>query len=1092
MSRRTDLKKILILGSGGIVIGQACEFDYSGTQAARALMREGYEVVLVNSNPATIMTDPELSHRTYIEPLTTESVDKILEREKPCAILPTVGGQTALNLAVALHREGLLQKHKVELLGASLTSIQLAEDRQQFRQLMIDNDIDVPNSQVVSTVEKALEFIEQAGYPVILRPSYTLGGAGGGFAHNEEELREACENGFHESPVGEVLIEESIAGWKEFELEVVRDRVGNFIVVCTIENIDPMGVHTGDSITVAPAITLSDPEYQKMRNWSRTIMNVVGVETGGSNVQFAVDPKTGRMIVIEMNPRVSRSSALASKATGFPIAKVAAQLAVGYTLDEIDNEITGTTPCSFEPALDYMVVKIPRWDFAKFPGVSGKLGPSMQSVGEVMAISRSFLEAFQKGFRSLECGWDGLPSPKASRAQILKDVLTPTPERLLQVMAIMRDSLREGRVPSETLQSLHESTRIDPWFLDQFARLVEGEASVLEPWTPESLREWKCLGFSDRRLGELTGRTEAQVRELREEWKIYPCFQRVDTCAAEFPAQTPYLYSSYQASVDEAQVSSRDKVMILGSGPNRIGQGIEFDYCCVHASFALREAGIESVMVNCNPETVSTDYDTSDRLYFEPLTFEDVWNVVRTESQSGRLLGVIVQMGGQTPLKLARQLHEAGVPLLGDGLAAIERTEDRELFQNLIEEIGLYQPRGAMAKNLSEARALAESIGYPVLLRPSFVLGGRAMAMVPDESSLEHFVLSALEVSENRPLLLDKFLEDAVELDVDCLGDGKDTYIAGILRHIEEAGIHSGDSTCVLPPYQVSPRHLDVIREAVRKIGKKLGLVGLMNVQFAIQKDRVFVIEVNPRASRTVPFIAKATGLPLAHMATHLLLGKSLAEVGMTDEPSVDGFFVKAPLIPFRKFPSFDALLGPEMRSTGEVMGQDKTFGIAYAKSQQSAGTPLPSRPGGALFTVNDSDKPKILEAARKLSSMGFALIATPGTAAFFRNADLGEVREISKIGKGDQSLLELIASSEIALVVNTPSAGSNLAHGRLIRRQAVQSGTPLITTVAALQAAVEGIQAVQHCSWGVRAVQDWIGPTKCIELKQLTCASRR
>lgn len=1074
MPRRSDLKKILILGSGGIVIGQACEFDYSGTQAARVLKREGYEVVLVNSNPATIMTDPEMSHRTYIEPLSVEAVDLIMERERPCAVLPTVGGQTALNLAVDLHNAGVLEKHGVELLGASLQSIQLAEDRQMFRQAMLDCQIDVPNSRVVRTVEEALDFTGQFGFPVILRPSYTLGGSGGGFAYDEDELREACANGFRESPVSEVLIEESIAGWKEFELEVVRDGASNFIVVCTIENIDPMGVHTGDSITVAPALTLTDPEYQKMRDWARIIMDKIGVETGGSNVQFAVDPQSGRMIVIEMNPRVSRSSALASKATGFPIAKVAAQLAVGYTLDEIQNEITGTTPCSFEPALDYMVVKIPRWDFAKFPGVSGRLGPSMQSVGEVMAISRSFLEALQKGFRSLECGLDGLPSPGPNSDITTDQGLQATPDRLRYVLQAMRDTLIDGRVPVSTVESLYQKTRIDPWFLDQFAQMVEAEARISEEWTPELLKYLKGLGFSDARLAALSGREEAEVRSLRERWNLYPRYQRVDTCAAEFPAQTPYLYSSYRATVDEAHISARDKVIILGSGPNRIGQGIEFDYCCVHASMALREAGIESIMVNCNPETVSTDYDTSDRLYFEPLTLEDVWNVIRTETAQGRLLGVVVALGGQTPLKLARPLQDLGVKLLGDGLEAIERTEDRELFQQLIQELGLRQPQGALARNLEQARRYAQEIGYPVLLRPSYVLGGRAMALIPDQESLEKYAVSALEVSEQKPLLLDKFLENAVEYDVDCLGDGTDTHIAGILQHIEEAGIHSGDSACVIPPHQSPDGALDQIRQAVKKLGAKLQLTGLMNVQFALQEGEVYVIEVNPRASRTVPFLAKATGLPLARMATHLLLGRTLQEVGMVDEPLVQGFFVKAPLLPFRKFPAFDALLGPEMRSTGEVMGQDTNFGDAYAKSQRSAGTPLPASPGEVLLTVNDSDKPKVLPLARELLQLDYRLVATPGTAAYLAEHGLA-VEEIPKITETNRALLERIASGRIVMVANTPTPGCNLADGRLIRKEAVQSGHPLITTIPAVQAAVAGIKALRQSSWGVRAIQDWL-----------------
>jgi carbamoyl-phosphate synthase large subunit len=1087
--KRTDLKKILVLGSGGIVIGQACEFDYSGTQAVRALRAEGYEVVLVNSNPATIMTDPELADRTYIEPLTVSCLRKILAKERPCALLPTVGGQTALNLAMELAEQGVLAEFEVELLGASVQAIQLAEDRQQFRQVVLQAGLDVPASVTVTSVEEAVAFARQAGYPLIVRPSFTLGGSGGGFAADEAELRDVCASGLAESPVNQVLVEESISGWKEFELEVVRDKADNFVVVCTIENLDPMGVHTGDSITVAPAMTLTDPEYQKMRNWSRQIMNLVGVETGGSNVQFAVNPVDGRLIVIEMNPRVSRSSALASKATGFPIAKVAARLAVGYTLDELRNEITGTTPCSFEPALDYMVVKIPRWDFAKFPGAEHKLGPTMKSVGEVMAIGRSFLEALQKGFRSLETGRDGLPSDSGDLSehdeQALTDALSPTPDRLTVVMQLLRSSLTQAateaeegggespRVPLEMLEKLYRLTRIDPWFLDQLAQMAEWEVRVTGPWSPQLLRGAKAAGFSDARLAKLSGRSEAEVARQREEWGITPCFQRVDTCAAEFEARTPYLYSSYRATVDEAEVSERDKVIILGSGPNRIGQGIEFDYCCVHASLALREAEIESIMINCNPETVSTDYDTSDRLYFEPLTFEDVMAIIATESARGRLLGVVVQLGGQTPLKLASRLAEAGVPILGGGVEAIERSEDREQFQALLNDLELRQPKGALAADLGQAQTLAQELGYPVLLRPSYVLGGRAMAIVHDESSLERFVAEALDVSEHRPVLIDKFLEDAVEVDVDCLGDGENVVIAGILQHIEEAGVHSGDSACVIPPYKVSMYHVTMIREAAIKLGKALGLRGLMNVQFAICDDLVYIIEVNPRASRTVPFLAKATGKPLARLATHLMLGRSLAEVGLREDPTVDGFFVKEALVPFRKFPGTDTLLGPEMRSTGEVMGQDKSFGNAFAKSQMSAGWALPTS-GVALFTVNDFDKGSMLLVARDLARMGFSLVATAGTADFFERAGQ-TVRRVAKVGEEGSTLLEEILGRGFDLVVNIPGEGASYEDGGLIRRAVIESNIPLITTTSAAQAAVSGIRALREESWGVRAVQDWM-----------------
>lgn len=1073
MPRRNDLKKILVLGSGGIVIGQACEFDYSGTQAVRALKTEGYQVVLVNSNPATIMTDPELSDRTYIEPLSVPTLTRIIDKERPCAILPTVGGQTALNLAVELAEAGILEQYGVELLGASLKAIALAEDRQLFRQAMLDAGLDVPNSLTVQTVDAALAFAQEVGYPVIVRPSFTLGGSGGGFAHDPEELARVAAQGLHESPVTQVLVEESISGWKEYEVEVVRDAADNFVVVCSIENIDPMGVHTGDSITVAPAITLTDPEYQTLRNWSKQIMNIVGVETGGSNVQFAVHPETGRLIVIEMNPRVSRSSALASKATGFPIAKVAARLAVGYTLDELTNEITGHTPCSFEPALDYVVVKVPRWDFEKFPGAQAKLGPSMKSVGEVMAIGRSFLEAFQKAFRSLECGLDGLPGALCAEA-CLSDALSPTPQRLSALMAYLRGAVKNGEVPEEAFQQVQSLTGIDPWFLDQFALMVELESEIRQGWTPESLAKAKKNGFSDAVLAELSDKTELQIRALRQEWGITPNFQRVDTCAAEFQAHTPYLYSSYRATVDEAEVSEKQKVIILGSGPNRIGQGIEFDYCCVHAAQALKECGIESVMINCNPETVSTDYDTSDRLYFEPLTFENVMDIVELEKSKGELLGVIVQLGGQTPLKLASQLQASGVQILGDGLQAIEVCEDRKKFQQLLQGLEVAQPVGAIARDLEHAAELAEEIGYPVLLRPSYVLGGRAMAIVSDQEALHTFGQEALLVAAESHLLIDQFLEDAVEADVDCLGDGQNVVIAGILQHIEEAGVHSGDSACVIPPYKLSACELSQIREIAVKLGKALGLVGLMNVQFAIKDGKVYVIEVNPRASRTVPFLAKATGLPFARYATQLLLGQSLEEIGFTEEPTVEGYFVKEALIPFRKFPGCSTLLGPEMRSTGEVMGQGLSFGRAFSKSQVSAGCPLP-KGGKVLFTVNDSDKPVLVPVAKALSEMGFELYGTPGTAAYFQQQGL-QVTSVPPLTAQDTTLLEIIQDGTINLVVNTPLLGASYVDGSRIRRAVIEKGTALISTTSAAHAAVEGIRALQAGEFSVRAVQDWRG----------------
>lgn len=1054
--KRNDLKKILVLGSGGIVIGQACEFDYSGTQAVKALRQEGYQVVLVNSNPATIMTDPEMADATYVEPLSVPFVTRVIQKERPCAILPTVGGQTALNLAMQLHEAGILERYGVQLLGASVEAIQLAEDRQRFRQAMIDIGIDVPSSQTVTEVEEALEFAQTTGYPVIVRPSFTLGGSGGGMAHHPEELRAIAEQGLRLSPVGQVLIEESVAGWKEFELEVIRDRKDNFIVVCSIENVDPMGVHTGDSITVAPALTLTDKEYQKMREWARQILHKVGVETGGSNVQFGVNPHNGRLVVIEMNPRVSRSSALASKATGFPIAKVAAKLAVGYTLDEIPNDITGTTPCSFEPVIDYVVVKIPRWDFAKFPGADSRLGPQMKSVGEVMALGRTFCEALQKGLRSLEIGLDGL-SPARGDHDLL-----PHPERLLCV----GDAFRQG----QSLAQVYTATSIDPWFLDQIQQIVELEGSVLE-----NLLQAKKLGFSDAQIARLTGLTQAQVRERRCQAGIRPHFQRVDTCAAEFEAQTPYLYSSYHATQDEAPPSDRDKVLILGSGPNRIGQGIEFDFCCVHASLALRQQRVEAIMLNCNPETVSTDFDISDRLYFEPLTLEDVLNVVEHESGRGQFLGVIVQLGGQTPLKLVSQLEAAGVPILGSGSRPIDLAEDRERFAQLVQQLGLTQPRSAMAGTLQEARKVAQQVGYPVLVRPSYVLGGRGMAIVSDDRSLDRFVEEALQVSEQRPVLIDQFLEDAVEVDVDCLCDGQQVVVAGILQHIEEAGVHSGDSACVMPPYKVSQFHLDRIRQHCQDLGLALEVKGLMNVQFAIQEDQVYVLEVNPRASRTAPFVSKAIGISLPRLATLVMLGRSLQELDFTREPVVDGFYVKEALLPFLKFPGADSLLGPEMRSTGEVMGHDQNFGWAFAKSQVSAGCPLPVG-GMALFTVNDYDKGAMLKMARDLQRLGFHLMATGGTAQFFERADL-EVRSVLKVSQGSPNVVDAIRAGEVQIVFNTPLTGPDYNDGKAIRRAAIDFGIPLITTTSAATAAVSGIRALLGGEWSVRPLQRALTP---------------
>jgi len=1090
MPKRTDIHSILIIGSGPIVIGQACEFDYSGTQACKALKAEGFRIVLVNSNPATIMTDPELADATYIEPLTVDMLEMIIARERPDALLPTVGGQTGLNLAVALAETGVLDRYGVQLIGASVEAMKLAEDRLLFKAAMEEVGLAVPKSGVAASVAEALDLAGSVtGYPVIIRPSFTLGGSGGGIARNEVELRALAERGIQESPVGTVLIEESVLGWKEYELEVMRDGADNFVVVCSIENFDPMGVHTGDSITVAPAQTLSDPEYQVLRNMARQVIARIGVETGGSNIQFAVNPKDGRVVVIEMNPRVSRSSALASKATGFPIAKIAARLAVGYRLDEIPNDITRVTPASFEPTIDYVVVKIPRWDFAKFPGVPPTLDTQMRSVGEVMAIGRTFKEALQKGLRSLEIGLSGL-EPQISKgtvnlrglgiqrevADVQSLLAVPTPQRLFNVA----DALRAG-VPIETIA---EISQLDPWFLAQIQEIVELEAELKEHTLAsipaELLREAKRYGFSDRQLADLLGQvSELDVRQRRVTLGIQPVFHRVDTCAAEFEAHTPYLYSTYETS-DEAAPTDRPKVIILGGGPNRIGQGIEFDYCCVHAAFALSELGYETIMVNCNPETVSTDYDTSDRLYFEPLTLEDVLNIVECEScglrgrqLNGRpsLAGVIVQFGGQTPLKLAIPLQHAGVPILGTSPDAIDLAEDRERFGRLLDELDIPQPAHGTARSLGEARAVAREIGYPVLVRPSYVLGGRAMAICFAEPDLEHFITEAIAVAPDHPVLIDHYLEDAYEVDVDAVADGERVVIGGILQHIEEAGVHSGDSAMVLPPYKVSFYHLSIIREYTHMLGLALGVRGLMNVQFAIKDDIVYVLEVNPRASRTVPFISKATGIPLAKIAAKVMAGKTLAELGFIEEPKIDGFFVKEAVLPFKKFLGTDTLLGPEMRSTGEVMGHASHFGHAFAKAEMAAGSRLPLS-GTVLLSVNDFDKSNILKIGRDLINMGFRLVATHGTAEWLARVNL-PVEPINKVREGSPHVVDAIRAGQIDLIVNTPLGRGAHADGMAIRVAATQYDVPLITTLSAAQAAVNGIRALRAKELKVRSLQE-------------------
>jgi carbamoyl-phosphate synthase large subunit len=1048
MPKRTDLHSILIIGSGPIVIGQACEFDYSGTQACKALKEEGYRIILVNSNPATIMTDPEFADQTYVEPLTVGTLEKIIARERPDALLPTVGGQTGINLASELWEAGILQKYGVELIGANYDAIHTAEDRQLFKDAMVRIGIEVPRSGYAGLIEDALAVVEQIGYPVVIRPSFTLGGSGSGIAYNRNELVEIVTRGLDLSPVHKVLVEESVTGWKEFELEVMRDKADNVIVVCSIENFDPMGVHTGDSITVAPQQTLTNDEYQAMRDEAKRIIRAIGVETGGSNIQFAVHPTTGRRLAIEMNPRVSRSSALASKATGFPIAKFAAKLAAGYTLDEIPNDITRKTPASFEPTIDYVVVKIPRFAFEKFRSTPPVLGLSMQSVGESMAIGRTFNEALQKGLRSLEIDVAGLQTRGITEREKVADLLrTATPERIFA----LGDALRAGW----TTEEIHQISAIDPWFIDNLQQIVRTEREIATISTPslEAMRRWKRLGFSDRQIAGLSGRTEWEVREERQQLGVRPVYKRVDTCAAEFAASTPYLYSTYEQEND-AEPTERDKVIILGSGPNRIGQGIEFDTCCVHAAFALREAGFETIMVNCNPETVSTDYDTSDRLYFEPLTLEDVLEIVDLEKPKG----VILQFGGQTPLKLAKDLAAAGVPLWGTSVDSIDIAEDRERFGQLVRQAGILVPEHGTAMTADEALAVAERIGYPVVVRPSYVLGGRAMAIVFDRDNLHQWARYAVEAAPEHPILVDRFLEDAFELDVDAISDGTTVVIAGIMEHIEEAGIHSGDSTTVIPAYLVPQRDQDRIRRRTIELARALNVVGLMNVQYAIAKGEIYVLEVNPRASRTVPYVSKATGVPFAKLAALVMSGRTLESLGLTHEPRVEGYFVKAPVFPFNRFPREDTLLGPEMKSTGEVMGSSPNFGEAYLKALQGAGARLPLG-GTAFISVNDNDKPGILRVGRELERLGFKIIATEGTREFLHVNGVDATLAL-KVHEGRPNVVDRMINHQVHLVINTPLGRSAFHDDTYIRRAALQYGIPCITTLSAAAACVEGIRS--------------------------------
>jgi carbamoyl-phosphate synthase large subunit len=1075
MPRRDDIHRILVIGSGPIIIGQACEFDYSGTQACKALREEGYEVVLVNSNPATIMTDPSVASRTYVEPLDARIVEMILERERPDAVLPTVGGQTGLNLTVELGKRGVFDRLGIELIGAKLGAIQMAEDRQAFKEAMAEIGLATPASGTACSLDSARELLAEIGFPVIIRPSFTLGGSGGGTAYNIEEFEQIVLAGIDASPVHQVLVEQSVLGWKEYELELMRDLRDNVVVICSIENFDAMGVHTGDSITVAPAQTLSDKEFQRMRNAAIDVIRKVGVETGGSNIQFAIDPDTGRMVVIEMNPRVSRSSALASKATGFPIAKIAAKLAVGYTLDEIPNDITRETPSSFEPTLDYVVVKTPRWAFEKFPSSSTVLGTQMKSVGEAMAIGRTFKEALQKAVRSLEIGRYGLGvddrnSVDASRLH--ERLITPNPDRLFYVHYAFQCGM--------TAEGVAELTRIDPWFLTQFEELVDLEGRLrsfaVETLPDPLLEKAKRDGFSDRRLAYLLGCTEDNVRDRRRRSGIVPVFKRVDTCAAEFEAKTPYLYSTYEEE-DETEPTDGRKVMILGGGPNRIGQGIEFDYCCCHASFALREEEIESIMVNCNPETVSTDYDTSDRLYFEPLTLEDVLRIVEVEQPDG----VIVQFGGQTPLGLALPLQANGVKILGTSPDSIDLAEDRHRFGSLLDELGIPAPEWGTARSLDEAREVAERIGYPVLVRPSYVLGGRAMFITHDESALADTMRSAIEASPEHPVLLDQFLEDAYEVDVDALCDGEDVVIAGIMQHIEEAGIHSGDSACVIPPFHPAiVERLDQLRDYTCRLAKALSVRGLMNVQFAIKDGVIYVLEVNPRASRTVPFVAKATGVPLAGIATKVMLGRRLRDLGLVEQPEVSGRFVKESVFPFMKFPGEDPVLGPEMRSTGEVMGTASEFGMAFAKAQIGAGLRVPLE-GTAFLSVNENDKQGLLPIARGLAELGFDLVATKGTGAFLRSNGI-ECAVVYKVLEGRPNVVDLMKNGEIDLILNTPLGGDSYFDEKAMRRTATLRSIPLVTTLSGGHATVEAIRAMRGGDYEVRSLQEIYGGLSTVE----------
>ncbi|MCY4310957.1 MAG: carbamoyl-phosphate synthase large subunit [Rhodospirillaceae bacterium] len=1074
MPKRTDLSAILIIGAGPIIIGQACEFDYSGTQAVKALKEEGFRVILVNSNPATIMTDPGLADATYVEPITPQMVEQILEKEKPDALLPTMGGQTALNTALALAESGTLERLGVELIGANREAIAKAENRLLFREAMDKIGLESPKSALISSLDKALEALDTIGLPAIIRPSFTLGGTGGGVAYNREEFEDIVSRGLRASPVSQVLIEESVLGWKEFEMEVVRDKADNCIIVCSIENIDPMGIHTGDSTTVAPALTLTDKEYQIMRNASIAVLREIGVETGGSNVQFAVDPETGRLVVIEMNPRVSRSSALASKATGFPIAKVAAKLAIGYTLDEIQNDITGVTPASFEPTIDYVVTKMPRFTFEKFAGAAPTLTTAMKSVGEAMSIGRTFAESVQKALRSMETGLNGLDPVDipGGRDSMIAKLAEPLPERLLVVAQAMREGISDP--------DIYNACKIDPWFLARIREIVEAEGEIKAGKLPEDRGDFlrlKALGFSDARLAALSGKTLADVTAARSSAHIHPVYKRIDTCAAEFASITPYMYSCYESGAQpecEADPSEQEKVIILGGGPNRIGQGIEFDYCCVHAVYALSAVGYETIMVNCNPETVSTDYDTADRLYFEPLTAEDVIEICLKEQATGTLKGVIVQYGGQTPLKLAHALEAAGIPILGTSPDAIDLAEDRDRFQRLLHQLGLRQPDNGAANSIEQAIAIADEIGYPILLRPSYVLGGRAMEIVHDESNLLRYMTEAVRVSGDNPVLIDGYLQDAIEVDVDAVSDGETVGIAGIMEHIEEAGIHSGDSACALPPHSLSAETVADIKRQVEILAKALGVVGLMNIQFAIKGQTIYILEVNPRASRTVPFVAKATGAPVAKIAARIMAGEKLIQFEIGMGPAKNHVAVKEAVFPFNRFPGVDVILGPEMKSTGEVMGLDADFGRAFAKSQLAAGVRL-LESGSVFVSVRDHDKDALIPIAQKLVDMGFGLIATRGTARSLEAQGI-PARSINKVLEGRPHIVDEMTDGKVQLVMNTTDGAQAIRDSFSIRQTALTRDIPYYTTIAGARAAVQAIAALRGGTLEVAPLQSYFG----------------